>query len=200
MDGIGWASSAMVAARSRLEIATENLANVSTDGYRKLDGRGFLTAAGVAVERSRSAAHGALRRTARADDLAIVGSGAFRLRSPDGSVVLSRNGAFTRDRNGFLLDASGRTLLGKHGPVRLADNAAIDQRGAVMRDGVELDRLALPRGSSVRTGFLESSSVDAIGEMIDVLTAQRSFESAEKVVSAIDQTRQKADNDVAKLK
>lgn len=198
MDGIGWASSAMVAARSRLEIATENLANASTDGYRRIDARGFLSATGVGIARHRSGEHGALRRTDRTDDLAIVGGGAFRLRDHNGSVALTRSGAFVRDRESYLRDASGRTLLGVHGPLRLAGGASIDPRGAVMLDGSQLDRIELPHGSSIRSGFLESSSVDAVGEMIDVLTAQRSFESAEKVVSSIDQTRQKANNDVAR--
>jgi flagellar basal body rod protein FlgG len=36
--------------------------------------------------------------------------------------------------------------------------------------------------------------------MIDVLTAQRSFESAQKVLSAIDQTRERASTQVAQLK
>jgi flagellar basal body rod protein FlgG len=95
MDGIAWAASAMVAARTRLEIATENLANVSSDRYRRVAARGFLTALGVKV----------------------VGE---------------------------------------------------------------------------RTGPRSSNGVDAIAEMIDVLAAERSFESAQKAVSAIDLSREKA--------
>jgi len=50
----------------------------------------------------------------------------------------------------------------------------------------------LPPGSSVHAGFLESSATNAIAEMIDVVAAQRSFESAEKVVAAIDGASRKA--------
>lgn len=50
------------------------------------------------------------------------------------------------------------------------------------------------------SGHVETSNVDAIGEMLDVLSPQRSFEGAEKAVSAIDQARQKAANEVARLK
>ena len=64
--------------------------------------------------------------------------------------------------------------------------------GCVRANGREIDRLPLPPGSSVHAGFLESANVDAIAEMIDVLAAERSFESAEKVVAAIDGTRQKS--------
>ena len=107
MDGIAWAASAMVAARTRLEIATENLANVSSDGFRRIAARGFLTALGVAIVPQR---YNALR------------------------------------------EVPNRTLDGLH----------------------------------------VSNGVDAISEMIDVLAAERSFESAQKAVTAIDVSRQKA--------
>jgi flagellar basal body rod protein FlgG len=106
MDGIAWAGSAMVAARSRLEIATENLANVSTDGYRRLTARGFLSPAGVT----------------------IVGERASR-----------------------------------------------------------------------QVGVSGTNGVDAVAEMVNVLAAERSFESAEKAVAAIDATRQKS-ADAARIK
>lgn len=114
----------MVAARSRLEIATENLANVSTDGFRRVAARGFLTALGVAI-----------------------------VREPAGEQPIeTRAGDFVRDPDGTLRNASGRRIVG-------------------------------PR---------LSNGVDAIAEMIDVLAAERSFESAQKAVAAIDLCRQKA--------
>ena len=172
MDGIDWASSAMVAARTRLDIATGNLANVSSDGFREIVARGRLTARGAEIVRVISREHGSLVHTGRPTDLAIVGEGAFRVRDAAGIVTETRNGSFSRDRNGVLRDDAGRALVG----TRLAP------------------------GSSVRSGFLETANVNAIAEMVDVLAAQRSFESAEKVVAAIDGTRQKADDDVARIK
>lgn len=200
MDGIGWAASAMSAARARLDAAAENLANGSTDGFRKSDVRGFLSAAGVTIERTASAAQGPLRRTGRQFDLAIVGAGTFRVRDASGHVTATRNGAFTRDRFDRLVDDAGRVVLGTRGPLCVPQGAAIGADGTVTRDGRVLNRLALPNGSNVRSGFLEGSNVDAIGEMIDVLTAQRSFESAQKVLSAIDQTRERANTQVAQMK
>ena len=200
MDGIGWAASAMNAARTRLDVAAENLANGSTDGFRKSDVRGFLRATGVVMQRLRSSAQGPLRRTGRPYDLAIVGSGTFRLRDARGHVIATRNGAFTRDRFSRLVDDAGRVLLGTRGPLCVPDGATIDESGTVSRNGVVLNRIALPNGSGVRTGFLEASNVDAIGEMIDVLTAQRSFETAQQVLSSIDQTRERANTQVAQLK
>jgi flagellar basal body rod protein FlgG len=104
MDGIAWAASAMVAARTRLEIATQNLANVSTERFRPLVARGFLTAHGVTIVREPS---------------------------PEPPAPMHAAG-------------------------------------------------------------LVSNGVDAIAEMIDVLAAERSFESAQKAVVAIDESRQKS--------
>lgn len=200
MDGIGWAAGAMNAARTRLDVAAENLANGSTDGFRKTTLRGSLTAGGVRLQRVSSDSQGPLRRTGRDLDLAIVGKGSFCVRRPDGTVIETRDGAFQRDRFGRLADASGNLVVGPKGAVRVPQGARINENGAVMRNGVVLDRIQLPAGTVVRSGFLESSNADAIGEMIDLLTAQRSFETAQKVLSAIDQTRERAATQVGALK
>jgi flagellar basal body rod protein FlgG len=197
MDGIGWAAGAMNAARTRLDVAAQNLSNGSTDGFRKSTVHGFLTATGVAMKLGRSTAQGPLRRTGREFDLA---SGSFRVRDARGSISATRNGAFTRDRFERLVDDAGRVLLGTRGPLCVPGGASIEPNGTVSRNGIVLNRIALPNGSAVRTGFLESSNVDAIGEMVDVLAAQRSFETAEKVLSEIDQTRERASTQVAELK
>ncbi|HUY41462.1 MAG TPA: flagellar basal body rod C-terminal domain-containing protein [Candidatus Dormibacteraeota bacterium] len=170
MDAIAWAASAMVAARTRLEIAADNLANVSTDGFRGSLARGSLTARGVAIARAPIARHGALMHTGRTDDRAIVGDGAFLLRDARGRIVETRSGAFVRGADGRLRDDAGRVLVATR----------------------------LSRGSSVRSGFLEAANVDAIGQMVAMLAAQRGFESAEHVVAAIDRTRHEAASDVAK--
>lgn len=200
MDGIDWAASAMAAARTRLDVATGNLANVSSDGFRKIVAHGVLTGRGVRIVQSAATEHGMLRRTGREDDLAVSGPGAFRVRDGDGRVSTTRNGAFVRERDGRLRDDAGRTLQGLHGDLRVPLGATIDERGRVLMGGTQVDRIPLAPGASLRTGYLEAANVDAIGEMVDVLTAQRSFESAEKVVAAIDGARQKASNDVARLK
>ncbi|HUZ49637.1 MAG TPA: flagellar basal body rod C-terminal domain-containing protein [Candidatus Dormibacteraeota bacterium] len=200
MDGIAWAQSAMVAARTRLDIATGNLANVSTNGFARLVARGSLTARGVVIRSRAQLGHGGLRPTGRAYDLAIVGDGNFRVRELSGRIVRTRNGAFERDVRGHLHDDAGRVLLGTNGALRVPDGATFDAVGRLMLHGTPIGRVPLPRGSSLRAGFIETANVNAIGEMVDVLAAERSYESAEKVMSAIDGTRQKAANDVARLK
>ncbi|MBV9149090.1 MAG: hypothetical protein JO024_04455 [Candidatus Eremiobacteraeota bacterium] len=200
MDGIAWAASAMSAAQSRLEIAADNLANASSDGFRRRVASGFLSSRGARITDGESSDQGALRHTGRTFDLALIGRGAFTLSDPRGGVSNTRSGAFTRDRFGHLRDDAGRLLLGKRGAVRLPSGASIDDGGFVRSAGRIIDRIALPAGASIRSGFIETSNVNAISEMVDVLCAQRSFESAQKVLSAIDVTRQKATDELPRLK
>jgi len=200
MDGIAWVASAMRAARDRLDIATQNVANASTDGYRRVLARGLMDTNGVAIQRDVESEQGALRRTGRPFDLAIAGPGSFTVRDATGDTAITRNGAFTRDRFGFLRDAENRTLLAGGKPVCVPQNATIDADGSIRAGGRIVARLPLERGATLHSGMLESSNVDAIGEMVDVLSAQRSFETAQKVFSAIDGTRDKAGNELARLK
>jgi flagellar basal-body rod protein FlgF len=201
MDALDWAGSAMLAARTRLDIATRNLANVSSDGFRKLTARGVLTPNGAHVDAERSSQRGGMRRTGRDYDLAIVGPGHFSVLDAAGRVAATRSGSFERTLRGTLVDARGRTLLGDDGPLIVPQGAAIDERGRVMAGNTDTHRaIPLPHDSTVRAGFLEESAVDPIAEMVGIVDASRSFESAQKVVGAIDALRQKNASDVARVR
>ena len=190
----------MSAAQSRLEIAADNLANAPSNGFRRRAAVGFLGAGGVRISGRATSDQGALRHTGRSFDLALIGEGTFTLRDPIGTISHTRGGAFVRDRSGHLRDDGGRLLMGTLAPVRVPDGAVIESDGEIRKDGRAYDRIALPHGTAVRSGFIETSNVNAISEMVDVLCAQRSFESAQKVLSAIDVTRQKASDELARLK
>lgn len=192
MDGIGWAAAAMDGARTRLETAAVNLANASSDGFKGVRLRGSVVPDGLRFARLRDGGQGALRPTGRDLDVALAGNGSFTVRDEHGREVSSRGGSLQRDKFGRLCDAAARTVLGKHGALRFPDGARIERDGAVTLNGGVIDHLRLSAGTTVRTGFLEGANVDAITEMIDLLGAQRSFETAEKTLSAIDQTRERA--------
>ena len=186
---------AMTAAQAQLETATHNLANVASDGFRRVRATLAFSEHGLTVRTAADSAQGGIRETGRTFDLALLGPGAFVVEG--GS---TRNGAFVRNRDGVLTDGEGRRLLGRAGPIRVTADATIASDGTVRADGRVINRLVLPAGTTVRSGALESSSVDAIGETLAILTAQRAFETAQKTLGAIDQARDKAVNDVGRLK
>jgi len=204
MDGMTWMASAMHAAQAQLETATHNLANVGSDGFRRARATLTFTPAGLVAGEAPTATEGGIRETGRRFDLALLGPGAFTLDGGParrgGGVTTTRDGAFVRDRDGYLGDGSGHRLRGERGAIRVSPDATIDADGTIRDGGRIVDRLALPAGTTVRSGALESSNVDAIGETLAILTAQRSFETAQKTFVAIDEARDKAVNDVGRLK
>lgn len=201
MDGIELMATAMHAAKARLDVSADNLANVSSDGFHKRIARDSLGPAGVVATSVPDPAPGPLRHTGRPFDLAAVG-GTLAVRGRDGRTEALRSGSFARDDAGRLLDERGRMLLTARGtPVLAGADASIDARG-VVRDGIgrTVAQLRLPPGATVQSGFLEGPNVDAVHEMVDVLDAQRAFETAQKTLSALDEERQKDANDVARVK
>ncbi len=184
----------MRAAREQLEAATHNLANAATDGFRKAIARVGIDERGLVVTERATHEQGAVRTTGRAFDLALLGDGAFRVGD-----ATTRNGAFTRDRDGWLVDDRGRRLHGACGALRVSEHAAIAADGTVRDAGRVVDRISLPEGTHLLPGALETSTVNPVGETLAILTAQRAFETAQKTMLAIDATREKAANDVVRV-
>ena len=188
-------ASAMRAARSQLDLATHNLANASTDGFRRAAATTSFGAHGLAVTERTVHEQGAVRTTGRKFDLALLGDGAFRAGTAD-----TRDGAFTRDRGGFLIDDRGRRLNGAHGALRVSEDATIASDGSVRDHGRVVDRIPLPAGTHLLAGALETSTVNPVSETLAILTAQRAFETAQKTLAAIDAAREKAANDVVRVR
>jgi len=193
-------ATAMHAAKTRLDVSASNLANVSSDGFHKRVSRATLGDAGLVVSSAIDAKQGPLRHTGRALDLATAGPGGYFVRDAPGNVVLARSGSFARSASGALTDDRGNVLQGQHGPVAVSAEATIDSRGIVRIAGNEVDRVRVRSGTTLQSGFLESANVDSVAEMIDVLSAQRAFETAQKTLSAIDEERQKETSDVVRVK
>ena len=200
MDGIALMATAMDAAKRRLDVSAANLANVSTDGFHKHLAHVAFTERGLVASSSVDNSQGALKHTGRNFDLAIVGSGGFLVRERGGALAETRTGSFERDVAGHLVDEIGRMLMGRHGPVVASANAMIDARGIVRDAGSVAAQIQLRPGTTVQSGFLEGANVDAVREMVDVLEAQRAFETAQKTLGAIDDSRQKDVNDVVRVK
>jgi len=187
MDGIELMATALHAARERLETATQNLANVSSGGgFSRRLARATLGEHGLSITHGVDRSSGPLERTGRALDVATTGPGGFFVRD-GGKTTLVRSASLTAVAGGGFEDERGRSVL------------LVDSAGA-LRDGPLEGKLRAAPGTTLRSGFLERPNVDAIGEMVEVLEAQRAFETAEKTIAAIDDARAKDANDVARVK
>jgi flagellar basal-body rod protein FlgG len=117
----------MAAQQRRLDAVANDLANVSTHGYKHARvafrdliyspagngaARGVSTGAGAAAEISgRSFSQGTLEQTGQPFDLAIDGEGFFQVRRADGSLALTRDGSFRLDTNGQVVTSNGARLV-----------------------------------------------------------------------------------------
>lgn len=147
LEGLYSGAAGMLAQQQRLDALANDIANLSTPGYKHLrvgfrdllyrqDGPAALggveTGSGAAaVSSGRSFAPGALRQTGEPLDIAIQGRGFFRVRRSDGTVALTRDGSFKVDSRGEVVTAAGEPLVP---PIRLPAGAH-PQQVQVATDG-----------------------------------------------------------------
>ncbi|HEU4629159.1 MAG TPA: flagellar hook-basal body protein [Gemmatimonadaceae bacterium] len=140
----------------RQEVVSNNLANVSTDGFKAE--RAFASLMDGALPEIDTATDlraGTLRPTGAPLDLAMGGDGFLVVQSPDGE-RLSRGGALRLDDQHRLVTAQGYPVLGERGPVVL-DAADAEQVDAALTaagtDGGPLGALVqVSREGTVRVG------------------------------------------------
>jgi flagellar basal-body rod protein FlgG len=160
--GLYTAVSGMVATVRRMEVATNNLTNAETIGYKqersagaafdeqlvaRLGGRraeqplGGLVLANMPQVPTLDLGQGALQASDRALDVALEGPGFLTLETPAGTRY-TRDGSLTRDAQGYLVTQAGAPVLGENGPIQVGGGAiAIDLDGTVHADGAVVDRL-----------------------------------------------------------
>ena len=129
------ARTGLEAQQTQLDVISNNLANVSTTGFKR--GRavfedllyqiirqpgaqssqqtqlpsGFQLGVGVRpVATERIHTQGSLQQTGNGLDVAINGRGLFQIQMPDGGIAYTRDGSFQVDNQGTLVTASGYIL------------------------------------------------------------------------------------------
>ncbi|MEL7349046.1 MAG: flagellar hook-basal body complex protein [Pseudomonadota bacterium] len=140
----------------RVEMIANNLANLSTDGFRAqraLASEVVLSRGGPSLSLARFASaittpeQGAVRRTGAPLDLAIQGEGFFQLEQADGTRLLSRAGRFVRGVDGAIVSPDGARLLGLGGAPLQLDPAGglpeIAADGTITQDGVPQGQVAV---------------------------------------------------------
>lgn len=159
---------------------------------------------------------GQYRETQNPFDLAIKGDGFFTLQTPQG-IRYTRNGAFSLNSEGQLVNEEGYYVLGQGGIMTLqGKNVAFGTDNTVYVDGVLADRLRItrfpdkagiekvghnlyidimgynedvqPNEVEVKQGFLELSNVNVVTEMSRMIEVMRTYEANQRMISYQDQT------------
>ncbi len=133
------ALSGAVTQEKRLQILTENLANINTPGFKKREvifedamvevggPRIFSVARSSVINMSQ----GFNKRTERSLDVALEGKGFFEVETPFGTRY-TRNGTFMVGKGGTLATNEGYTVASSGGTINLTGtNVSIDAEGNV---------------------------------------------------------------------
>lgn len=166
---------------------------------------------------------GPLKQTGTPFDLALNGEGYFTIDTPQGERY-TRNGSFSLNADNQLVTSEGYAVLGQNGPITIiGENVQVAEDGTVRVDNANVDTLrivtfadkkALTKlGDSLFTGgqaqpvlrpmviqgYQELSNVNPITEMVNMITAMRSYEANQKAIQTHDQLLDKAVNEVGRL-
>ena len=116
-------------------INTNNLANVSTTGFRAdlhsfssipVDGPGVDARVNAVVESyGTDFAQGAIANTGRNLDVAIRGDGFLAIQAPDGTEAYTRAGDLRVGAGGLLTTGNGHLVIGDGGPVAIPPNGSL---------------------------------------------------------------------------
>ena len=123
MSLMGTAVSGMMANSNWLANISQNVSNVSTTGYKDIDtefstvvdqvGNSSSAAGGVTTTAAAmNTQQGSIVGTTTSTDLAIKGDGYFIVSDAAGDIYLTRNGSFTPDSEGNLVNSAGYYLMG----------------------------------------------------------------------------------------
>ena len=158
----------MEAQQTQLDVISNNLANVSTNGFKRGTAvfedliyqnlrqvgsnnteqsqlpTGLQLGLGVrTVATTRSFAQGSLQQSGNKLDVAIQGNGFFQVQLPDGTIAYSRDGAFQVNASGQMVTATGHVV---NGPITIPQNA---QSVSIAADGTV--SVTLPAATAPQT-------------------------------------------------
>ena len=210
-----------LAAYRSMDVIANNLANVSTPGFKRESTKfeEFISQVQPSEEESgpqpisfvqdtgtiRDLSQGNLVNTGSQFDLAIGGQGYFALQAPDGSQRYTRDGHFTLDPTGNIVDANGNALQGQGGSLSISTEdgdihigkdgvvtGAKGQLGQVKVVSFDNERALVKEGGTlysttqtanpvttpnIQQGMLESSNVSPVTEISHMLEIMRSYQA-----------------------
>lgn len=152
----------------------------------------------------------------------------FTNKSGETSTKYTRDGSFTLNVDGYLVTKDGDYVLdeeGRHIKLDPLSDARIDENGTIFQNDQRVTTIGLEdfedynylehygenyyqpvegatmieADAKVFEGYLEASNVQVVSEMVELISATRTYESNQKVIQTIDETLDKAVNQLGKV-
>lgn len=189
------AATGMQAQQTNMDVIANNMANVSTTGFKKsraefedlmyqtqkepgaasglnaISPTGVQTGLGVRTSSiAKDFEIGAAKITKNPLDLQIGGSGFFPIQLPDGQIGYTRDGSFKKDPNGRIVDRNGNTLQPEIVVPPNASGVEISANGQV---SVLVGNSGLPTniGQIELVNFVNPAGLRALGKNVFVPSA-----------------------------
>jgi len=206
--------SALEARMKIIDVIANNLANANTTGFKRDFGHILQDQTRVEAGTKVDFSTGDLISTGNDLDVAINGQGFFAIQTPNG-VRYTRSGSFSLNAGGELvtkdgmpvLNSSGSTINAGHGKVAIQDggiltvdgNEAATLKIVNFKEPQKLQKEGLSRmiwtgapdgvqdvpDPHLKSGTLERSNVNAIDEMVHLMSAYREFEAVQKTLRTL---------------
>ena len=256
VKGLYTAHTGMLNQQNKIDVLSNNLANASTTGFKKegSTAQAFDTVLAYKIKDQSYAARsqqigtmnlgvkigenytdfsqGSFKVTSNTYDLAIGGNGFFKVefqnKSGETSTMYTRDGAFTLNKDGYLVTKDGDFLLDANNRrIKLDVNAesTITEDGRILQNGRVVTTIGLAdfenydylshygenyymaeEGATQKktdaklfSGYLEASNVQVVSEMVNLISVTRAYESNQKVIQTIDSTLDIAANQLGKV-
>lgn len=256
LKGLYTAYTGLANEQNRMDILTNNLANASTVGYKKEGATsqafddilsykikdasespnnakpmGTLNMGVKIGENYTDYSQGSFRVTGNTYDLALAGEGFFEIeftnKKDEVSTKYTRDGSFTLDKDGYLVNADGDYVMGTRGRIKLdpLKETKIDDNGMISQNGVTVAALRIVdfpdydilekygenyyqpveevrpplANATVKSGYLEMSNVQVVSEMVNLISITRAYESNQKIMQTYDNSLEIAVNQLGKI-
>jgi flagellar basal-body rod protein FlgG len=195
MRSLWIAKTGLDAQQLNLDVISNNLANVSTNGFKRSRAvfedllyqtmrqpgaqstqttqvpSGLTLGTGTRpISTERIYTQGSLQKTENPLDMAINGPGFFQIQMPDGTLAYTRDGAFQKDNTGQIVTSSGYTLSPAITVPQNAQSLSISRDGVVT---VTLPGAAAPTqiGTIQLATFINIGGLQSVGENLFIETA-----------------------------
>ena len=163
-------ASRAVVQEMRLEVLANNLANISTTGFKQdrtvfrvpvqkdgpeeafVPGKIWIFGSPILFGNKTDFSSGQLRHTGNDLDLGLEGNGFFCVQTPEG-IQYTRQGDFTLNGEGVLVTQEGLPVMGEGGKITVEGQSVVDIEGNLYVDGTEIDRIKIvdfPRPYALR--------------------------------------------------